>query len=87
MMGMAEWQAVAQRAAVLAPPGTVEIAGAGAVTTPDGRPVAEVDGLRVRVAKDAAGRVIDLTPLATRRVTFRERIMAGDAYAVRFDPA
>ncbi len=87
MMGMAQWLAVAERAAGLAPAGGSEITGSGAVTKPDGRPVTEVDGLAVRVEKDTDGRVLEFTPLSTRRVTFRERIMAGDDYAVHFTPA
>ena len=38
------------------------------------------------VVKDDAGRVTDLCPLATKRVAFRERIMAGEGYLVGFEP-
>jgi 3-hydroxymyristoyl/3-hydroxydecanoyl-(acyl carrier protein) dehydratase len=86
MMGMAQWLCVAERAAVLAPAGTSEMRGSGTVLTPDGRPVAEVNGLVVSVTKSPDGRVLDFEPLETKRVTFRERIMAGDGYVAGFAP-
>ncbi|MCU0725635.1 MAG: hypothetical protein MUE73_07590 [Planctomycetes bacterium] len=84
MMGMAQWLCVAERAALLAPPDPGVVRGSGAVRTPDGRPVAEVNGLAVSVEKGPDGRVLDFEVLETKRVTFRERVMAGDAYVVTF---
>lgn len=87
MMGMTQWLAVAERAALQAEPGRSEIRGTGSVSTLDGRPVVEVTGLAVWMVKDDDGKVVDLCPLATKRVAFRERIMAGEGYRVTFEPA
>lgn len=79
MMGMCQWLAVAQRAALEAPDGASEVTGDGRLVTADGRPVVEVAGLRLAVTKDA-GRVTALRLRATRKVSFRDRILPGDAY-------
>jgi 3-hydroxymyristoyl/3-hydroxydecanoyl-(acyl carrier protein) dehydratase len=87
MMGMAQWLAVAQAAALTAPPGRSELSGSGLLARADGAPVAEVSGLRIAVERREDGRVLDLGLLATKRVAFRERIVPGDSYTVAFEPA
>jgi 3-hydroxymyristoyl/3-hydroxydecanoyl-(acyl carrier protein) dehydratase len=82
MMGMTQWLAVAERAAIEAPVGRTEVRGDGALLLADGAPVVEVTGLAIEVDKDAAGRIADLRLLSTKRVAFRERIHPGDAYTV-----
>ena len=80
MMGMAQWLAVAERAALTAGPGASEVKTSGRLETTDGRSVVEVTGLEIAVTRDPAGPVTDLRLLATRRVAFRERILPGDGY-------
>jgi len=82
MMGMTQWLAVAQCAALAASPGSSEVKVGGALLRTDGRPVVEVTGLEIAVDRDptAPFAVTDLRLLATKRVAFRERILPGDGY-------
>lgn len=82
MMGMTQWLAVAQRAALGAPSGSSRVAASGRLAASDGRSVAEVSGLVIETVKDGEGRIRDLRLLGTKRVAFRDRILPGDAWVV-----
>jgi 3-hydroxymyristoyl/3-hydroxydecanoyl-(acyl carrier protein) dehydratase len=84
MMGMSQWMAVAERAALAAPAGESEVFGDGAIARADGSPVLDVTGLRAAVRKDSGGRVRSLRLLETRKVAFRGMVFPGDAYVATF---
>jgi len=85
MMGMTQWQAVAQAAAFEAPVGRSVVTGSGTLTRTDGRVVVEVTGLEIQVDKNEAGQVTDLKLLKTKRIAYRERVLPGDGYIASFD--
>lgn len=88
MMGMTQWLAVAQAAALAAgePGRETEISGAGVLNHAAGGAIVDVAGLKIAVKKDGGGRVDDLRLLETKRVAFRDRVLPGDAYVADFTP-
>lgn len=81
MMGMAQWMAIVEALALLAPVGESEVSGSGRLVISDGRVATDAKGMRLAVSRADDGRIADFRLLSTRSVSFRESISPGDRYA------